>query len=162
MRIILFFIHSASEVFIFCMFVFTTIRDQLSPLKIGTHSTIWRNTAYTESWIICSVILTYSYLSVKHSSKASSSQTPTESAPTSSTPATSTSDVTGHGTNTKLNVMGPVSLSADKDLLKKVKEKLEAKSRVHPAAFRGWKEVGGYQEGDQLTHTDEIMDRSLR
>lgn len=162
MRIILFFIHSASEVFIFCMFVFTTIRDQLSPPRIETYSAIWRNTAYTESWIICSVILTYSYLSVKHSSKASSSQTPTESAPTSSTPATSTSDVTGHGTNTKLNVMGPVSLSADKDLLKKVKEKLEAKSRVHPAAFRGWKEVGGYQEGDQLTHTDEIMDLLTR
>ena len=58
--------------------------------------------------------------------------------------------------------MGPVSPSLDKKLLNKVKEKLEAKSSVHPAAFRGWKEVSGYQKGDQLTPTDDIMDLLTR
>ena len=82
--------------------------------------------------------------------------------PTSSTPATSTSDVSGQKTHAKLNVMGPVSPSLDKKLLNKVKEKLEAKSSVHPAAFRGWKEVSGYQKGDQLTPTDDIMDLLTR
>lgn len=38
-------------------------------------------------------------------------------------------------------------------------EKQEAqKRRPHTAAYRGWKEVGGFQKGDELTPTDNIMD----
>ncbi|QPG77149.1 hypothetical protein FOA43_004554 [Brettanomyces nanus] len=61
-----------------------------------------------------------------------------------------------------LNVAGTVSPSVSKSLLEKLKKKEAAKRKPHPAAFRGWKEVSGFQDGDQLTKTDEIMDLLTR
>ncbi|ODV83193.1 hypothetical protein CANARDRAFT_9769 [[Candida] arabinofermentans NRRL YB-2248] len=58
----------------------------------------------------------------------------------------------------ELDLNGPVSKPLDKKLLDAMKE-LEAKKRQpHEAAFRGWKEVAGYEEEDALTPDDEIMD----
>ncbi|VEU23183.1 DEKNAAC104313 [Brettanomyces naardenensis] len=86
----------------------------------------------------------------------SKSTTPTtSSAQTVSTQPTSTSH---SKTAAVLNVTGPVSPSIDQSLRDKLTKIEEKKRKPHPAAFRGWKEVSGFEDGDQLTPTDEIMD----
>ncbi|GME82369.1 unnamed protein product [Ambrosiozyma monospora] len=61
-----------------------------------------------------------------------------------------------------LNLAGPVTKSIDKKSLKKAAELEAQKRQPHDAAFMGWKEVAGFQEGDELTPTDEIMDLLTR
>jgi Ca2+-dependent lipid-binding protein len=62
----------------------------------------------------------------------------------------------------KLNIGAPVSRSIGKKLRKALEDK-EAKKRIqHPAAFRGWKEVAGYDESYALSPVDEIMDLLTR
>lgn len=62
----------------------------------------------------------------------------------------------------ELNLGAPVSKSIDSKLLKKMEEVENAKRISHPASFRGWKEVVGYDKEDELTHYDQIMDLLTR
>lgn len=74
----------------------------------------------------------------------------------------STLSATDYKKAPELNLAAPVSKSIDSKLLKKMKEVEDAKRTSHPASFRGWKEVVGYDKDDELTHYDQIMDLLTR
>lgn len=62
----------------------------------------------------------------------------------------------------KLNIGAPVSRSIGSKLRKAREEKEAAKRSPHAAAFRGWKEVTGYDDSFALSPVDEIMDLLTR
>lgn len=61
-----------------------------------------------------------------------------------------------------LNIASPVSKSIGKKLRHAMKEKESKKRSQHPASFRGWKEVSGFDNEDVLSPLDEIMDLLTR
>lgn len=61
-----------------------------------------------------------------------------------------------------LDVTGAASVSISPELRKKVDQKMAAKRKPHDAAFTGWREVTGWEEGDDLTEDDQIMDLLTR
>lgn len=62
----------------------------------------------------------------------------------------------------KLNIGAPVSKSIGKKLRKSMEENLAKKRSEHPASFRGWKEVAGYDDSYALSASDETMDLLTR
>lgn len=61
-----------------------------------------------------------------------------------------------------LNIGGPVSKSIGNKLRKAMEEKELQKRSEHPASFRGWREVSGYDKSYALSPVDEIMDLLTR
>lgn len=75
---------------------------------------------------------------------------------------TPTSTTDGLSKLPTLNIGGPVSRSIGKKLRDAMKEKEAKKRSEHPASFRGWKEVAGYDKSYALSQLDEIMDLLTR
>lgn len=61
-----------------------------------------------------------------------------------------------------LRIGGSVSQSIGKKLRTAMEENEAKKRSEHPASFRGWKEVSGYDKSYALTPVDEIMDLLTR
>lgn len=62
----------------------------------------------------------------------------------------------------ELNIGAPVSKSISKKLRKAMEENVAKKRSEHPASFRGWKEVAGYDDSYALSGSDETMDLLTR
>lgn len=86
-------------------------------------------------------------------------------AATSTSTSSATQPPTGSNKTTKLAALklgNPVSKSISKKLQNAMKEKEANKRTEHPASFRGWKEVSGYEKSYALKPIDELMDLLTR